>query len=43
MTLSLEGINLSGAHLYTYNDDTLRFGEINYWGRTILFGVRAEL
>lgn len=43
VTLSLEGINLSGAHLYTYNDDTLRFGEINYWGRTILFGVRAEL
>ena len=42
VTFSLEGINLSGAHLYTYNDDENRFGEINYWGRTVLFGVRAE-
>ncbi|TCP70980.1 TonB-dependent receptor [Sphingomonas sp. PP-CE-1G-424] len=42
VTFSLEGINLSGAHLYTYNDDENRFGEINYWGRTILFGVRAQ-
>lgn len=24
------------------NDDELRYGEINSWGRTILFGVRAE-
>ncbi|MBN8806615.1 MAG: TonB-dependent receptor [Sphingomonas sp.] len=42
VTLSVEAINLSGAHLYTYNDDALRFGEINYWGRTVLFGVRAQ-
>lgn len=42
ITASVEGINLSGAHLYTYNDDQLRFGEINYYGRTFLFGVRAE-
>lgn len=41
LTLSLEGINLSGARLYTYNDKTVRFGEINYYGRTILFGARA--
>jgi len=39
---SVEGINLAGARAYTYNDDTLRFGEINYYGRTILFGARAE-
>lgn len=42
VSLSLEAINLSGAKLYTYNDDPNRFGEINYWGRTLLFGVRAE-
>jgi len=42
VTFSLEGINLSGAHLYTYNDSPVRFGEINYWGRTVLFGVRAQ-
>ncbi|MEH3159898.1 MAG: TonB-dependent receptor [Sphingomonas taxi] len=42
LTLSVEAINLSGAHLYTYNDDLLRFGEINYWGRTLLFGARAQ-
>ena len=40
--LSVEAINLSGARLYTYNDDPNRFGEINYYGRTFLFGVRAE-
>ncbi|WP_010545003.1 TonB-dependent receptor [Sphingomonas elodea] len=40
--LSVEAINLAGAKLYTYNDASNRFGEINYWGRTILFGVRAE-
>ena len=40
--LSLEAINIAGAHAYSYNDDKLRFGEINYYGRTILFGVRAE-
>jgi TonB-dependent receptor len=42
LTLSLEGINIAGAHQNTYNDNDLRFGEINYYGRTILFGVRAE-
>lgn len=42
LTLSLEGINIAGAHQDTYNDNNLRFGEINYYGRTILFGVRAE-
>ncbi len=42
LTLSLEGINIAGARQNTYNDSDLRFGEINYYGRTILFGVRAE-
>lgn len=42
MTLTLEGINIAGARQNTYNDNTLRFGEVNYYGRTILFGVRAE-
>ncbi|NUU47395.1 TonB-dependent receptor [Sphingomonas zeae] len=42
LTLSLEGINIAGARQNTYNDSNLRFGEINYYGRTILFGVRAE-
>lgn len=42
LTFSLEGINIAGAHQDTYNDNRLRFGEINYYGRTILFGVRAE-
>lgn len=42
VSLSVEAINLSGAKLYTYNDDPQRFGEINYYGRTFLFGVRAE-
>ncbi|MGO1303491.1 MAG: TonB-dependent receptor [Sphingomonas parapaucimobilis] len=42
LTLSLEGINIAGAHQDTYNDSKMRFGEINYYGRTILFGVRAE-
>lgn len=41
VTFSLEGINLAGARQYTYNDSQARFGEINYYGRTILFGVRA--
>jgi iron complex outermembrane receptor protein len=39
---SVEAINIAGASTYSYNDDKLRFGEINYYGRTILFGVRAE-
>ncbi|MBW6531036.1 TonB-dependent receptor [Sphingomonas sp. RRHST34] len=42
LTLSLEGINLAGARQNTYNDKELRFGEVNYYGRTILFGARAE-
>ena len=42
LLFSLEGINLAGARAYTYNDDKLRFGEINDYGRTILFGARAE-
>lgn len=42
LLFSVEGINLAGARAYTYNDDKLRFGEINYYGRTILFGARAE-
>ncbi len=42
LTLSLEGINIAGARQNTYNDNDLRFGEINYYGRTILFGIRAE-
>jgi len=42
LTLSLEGINIAGAHQDTYNDNDLRFGEINYYGRTILLGIRAE-
>jgi iron complex outermembrane receptor protein len=41
VTASVEAINIAGARVYTYNDDKLRFGEINYYGRTILFGVRA--
>ncbi|WP_404338202.1 TonB-dependent receptor [Sphingomonas sp. MMS12-HWE2-04] len=41
-TLSVEGINLAGARQYSYSDDELRFNEIHYWGRTILFGVRTE-
>jgi TonB-dependent receptor len=39
---SVEAINIAGARTYSYNDDKLRFGEINYYGRTILFGFRAE-
>jgi TonB-dependent receptor len=42
VTASVEAINIAGARLYTYHESELRFGEINYYGRTILFGVRAE-
>ncbi|WP_443478827.1 TonB-dependent receptor [Novosphingobium aerophilum] len=42
VTLSLEAINIAGARQYTYNDSPLRFGEINDYGTTILFGARAE-
>jgi TonB-dependent receptor len=41
-TVSLEAINIAGAKQYSYNDDPQRYGEIHYWGRTILFGVRTE-
>jgi len=41
VTFSLKGVNLAGARQYTFNDSQARFGEINYYGRTILFGVRA--
>jgi len=41
-TLSVEAINIAGAKQYSYNDDPLRYNEIHYWGRTILFGVRTE-
>lgn len=40
--LSLEGINLAGAKAYSYNGIKERFSEIQYYGRTILFGVRTE-
>jgi len=42
VTLSLEAINIAGARQYTYNDNPLRFGDINDYGTTILFGARAE-
>ncbi|WP_375428305.1 TonB-dependent receptor [uncultured Sphingomonas sp.] len=42
VTLSVEAINIARAKAYSYNDDVLRFGEINYYGRTVLFGARAE-
>lgn len=41
VTFSLEAINIAGARQNTYNDREVRFGEINYYGRTILFGARA--
>ncbi|MBO9621641.1 MAG: TonB-dependent receptor [Sphingomonas sp.] len=41
-TLSLEAINIAGARQYSYSDDPIRYNEIHYWGRTILFGVRTE-
>lgn len=40
--VSLEAINLAGAKAYSYNEQELRFGEIQYYGRTLLFGVRTE-
>ncbi len=40
--LSLEAINIAGARQYSYSDDKLRFNEIHYWGRTVLFGIRTE-
>ncbi|CAN5163647.1 TonB-dependent receptor [soil metagenome] len=41
-TLSVEAINIAGAKAYSYNEQELRYGEIQYYGRTILFGVRTE-
>jgi TonB-dependent receptor len=40
--LSLEGINLAGAKVYSYNGIKERYSEIQYYGRTFLFGVRTE-
>ncbi len=40
--VSVEAINIAGAKQYSYSDQPLRYGEINYWGRTILFGIRTE-
>ncbi|NIJ21067.1 TonB-dependent receptor [Sphingomonas naasensis] len=40
--LSVEAINIAGARQYSYSDDPLRFNEIHYWGRTVLFGIRTE-
>ena len=40
--LSLEGINLAGAKAYSYNGIKQRYNEIQYYGRTFLFGVRTE-
>lgn len=42
VTLSLEAINIAKARQYTYNDLPIRYGDINDYGRTILFGARAE-
>jgi len=40
--LSLEGINLAGAKAYSYSGIEQRYNEIQYYGRTILFGVRTQ-
>ncbi|MCI4592112.1 TonB-dependent receptor [Sphingobium sp. BYY-5] len=40
--LSLEAINIAGAKSYSYSGITQRYNEIQYYGRTILFGVRTE-
>lgn len=42
LTFSVEAINIADANTYSYNDRQLQFGEINTYGRTILFGVRAQ-
>lgn len=41
-TISLEAINIVGAKSYSYNEEKIRYGEIQYYGRTFLFGVRTE-
>ncbi|KHL25529.1 TonB-dependent receptor [Croceibacterium mercuriale] len=40
--LSLEGINLAGAKAYSYSGIEQRYNEIQYYGRTILFGIRTQ-
>ncbi|VXC48092.1 TonB-dependent receptor [Sphingomonas sp. 8AM] len=40
--VSVEAINIANANTYSYNERALQFGEINNYGRTILFGVRAQ-
>jgi TonB-dependent receptor len=42
MTMSVEAINIAGARSYSYNETELRYGEIQYYGRTLLFGARVE-
>lgn len=42
LLFSIEAINIANANTYSYNDRELQFGEINNYGRTILFGVRAQ-
>ncbi|MCC2975171.1 TonB-dependent receptor [Sphingomonas sp. PL-96] len=42
LMFSVEAINIANANTYSYNDRELQFGEINNYGRTILFGVRAQ-
>jgi iron complex outermembrane receptor protein len=42
LMFSVEAINIANANTYSYNDKELQFGEINNYGRTILFGVRAQ-
>ena len=42
LTFSVEAINIANANSYSYNDKEIQFGETNNYGRTILFGVRAQ-
>ncbi len=42
LTFSVEAINIANANSYSYNEREIQFGEINNYGRTILFGVRAQ-
>lgn len=44
LMFSVEAINIANAnsYSYSYNEKELQFGEINNYGRTILFGVRAQ-
>lgn len=41
-TISLEAINIAGARSYSYSGTENRYNEIQYYGRTILFGGRVE-